>query len=231
MKATKHIKAGEEIFNDYGPLPRSDLLRMYGYVTDNYAQYDVVEFEHDLLVDVAGVRDPSKNPAWLKWEEKLDELGIIDDGYSLQKPPYATRLDGALPEHFRMLLRGLCMDANATKLPKLEKTDSITIQEAELLSALTRKKLSEYETSLDKDESLYRSLNRNGSGGSVITKRMEMALEVRIGEKQILQHLIDLCFLHVAEKRDEIRKSNEKKRKLDNSNHATSSKQATRRKH
>ncbi|KAK5020501.1 Ribosomal lysine N-methyltransferase 4, partial [Cryomyces antarcticus] len=27
MRATKSIQAGEEVFNDYGPLPRSDLLR------------------------------------------------------------------------------------------------------------------------------------------------------------------------------------------------------------
>lgn len=41
MKSTKTTAAGEHKFNDYGPLPRSDLLRMYGYVTDNYAKYDV----------------------------------------------------------------------------------------------------------------------------------------------------------------------------------------------
>jgi SET domain-containing protein 6 len=43
MRAIKPIKAGEEIFNDYGELPSSDLLRRYGYVTDNYAKYDVAE--------------------------------------------------------------------------------------------------------------------------------------------------------------------------------------------
>ncbi len=43
MKALKPIRRNEEILNDYGPLPRSDLLRRYGYITDNYAQYDVVE--------------------------------------------------------------------------------------------------------------------------------------------------------------------------------------------
>jgi SET domain-containing protein 6 len=43
MKSMKPIARGEEIFNDYGPLPRSDLLRRYGYITENYAQYDVAE--------------------------------------------------------------------------------------------------------------------------------------------------------------------------------------------
>jgi N-lysine methyltransferase SETD6 len=53
MKATQDIPAGDEIFNDYGPLPRSDLLRMYGYITDNYSAYDVVEVSADLIENVA----------------------------------------------------------------------------------------------------------------------------------------------------------------------------------
>jgi SET domain-containing protein 6 len=52
MKALKPIKAGEEILNDYGPLPRSDLLRRYGYITDNYEKYDVVEVAIDLVCDI-----------------------------------------------------------------------------------------------------------------------------------------------------------------------------------
>jgi len=49
MKALTTIRPGEEIFNDYGPLPRSDLLRRYGYITDNYAKYDVVEIPFDMI--------------------------------------------------------------------------------------------------------------------------------------------------------------------------------------
>jgi SET domain-containing protein 6 len=63
MKATRSIRAGDEIFNDYGPLPRSDLLRMYGYVTDSYAQYDVVEISSQAIYDVAeGIRKKYKRP-------------------------------------------------------------------------------------------------------------------------------------------------------------------------
>jgi N-lysine methyltransferase SETD6 len=50
IKALKSIKKGEEILNDYGPLPRSDLLRRYGYLTDNYAPYDVVELSQEFVV-------------------------------------------------------------------------------------------------------------------------------------------------------------------------------------
>jgi SET domain-containing protein 6 len=63
MKSTRPIRAGDEIFNDYGLLPRSDLLRMYGYITDNYAQYDVVELSSQVIYDVAQeIRKRYKRP-------------------------------------------------------------------------------------------------------------------------------------------------------------------------
>ena len=56
MRAIKPIKAGEEIFNDYGPLPRSELLRRYGYITPRYEKYDVAELPLDLIVELAKKR-------------------------------------------------------------------------------------------------------------------------------------------------------------------------------
>lgn len=50
MLALRPIQKGEEVLNDYGPLPRSDLLRRYGYLTPKYKQFDVVEIPHELLV-------------------------------------------------------------------------------------------------------------------------------------------------------------------------------------
>lgn len=57
MKSIKPIKEGDEIFNDYGEIPRADLLRRYGYVTDNYAPYDVVELSLDNLCKAAGLEN------------------------------------------------------------------------------------------------------------------------------------------------------------------------------
>jgi len=53
MRTLTPIRKGEEILNDYGQLPRSDLLRRYGYVTDNYGPYDVVELSADMMIRVA----------------------------------------------------------------------------------------------------------------------------------------------------------------------------------
>ena len=46
------IKAGEEIFNYYGPHPNSELLRRYGYVTEKHSRYDVVEIPWDVVESV-----------------------------------------------------------------------------------------------------------------------------------------------------------------------------------
>lgn len=53
MVASKSIREGQEIFNDYGQRPRSDLLRRYGYITDNAKKWDVVELDAEAVVQTA----------------------------------------------------------------------------------------------------------------------------------------------------------------------------------
>ena len=53
MITLKTIRKGEQIFNDFGQLPRSDLLRRYGYVTDNYRKWDVVEVHIEDVIRAA----------------------------------------------------------------------------------------------------------------------------------------------------------------------------------
>lgn len=53
MVASKAIKQGQEIFNDYGQRPRSDLLRRYGYITDNAKKWDVVELDSATVIQLA----------------------------------------------------------------------------------------------------------------------------------------------------------------------------------
>jgi len=87
MKAIKPIRAGEELFNDYGPLPRSDLLRRYGYITDNYAQYDVVEIPHDLVTSyVEQCMGDAFKQRPERVQQRIDYLydhDIIDTGYDI----------------------------------------------------------------------------------------------------------------------------------------------------
>ncbi|KAK5465414.1 Ribosomal lysine N-methyltransferase 4 [Exophiala xenobiotica] len=201
MKSTKTIAAGDQIFNDYGPLPRSDLLRMYGYVTDNYAKYDVVELSHHTLLEVAGKKHDKTKKAWLKREEQLDELGIIDDGYSIPRPePDVQNLGDAIPGHLHMLLRALCAhdeDNKAAKKPR----EPVTLEEAALLQAVLTKRLSEYKTTYEHDrcqlEKEQSELTTPSTPVHFNSRRYAMAVQVRMGEKEILRQLISLCQDHI----------------------------------
>jgi len=53
MIALKDIPSGQQIYNDFGQLPRSDLLRRYGYITDNYKKWDVVEVDVETITQAA----------------------------------------------------------------------------------------------------------------------------------------------------------------------------------
>ena len=55
MKASRPIAAGEEVLIDYGAIPRADLLRRYGFASDDYAQYDVVELSLSNVCQAAGL--------------------------------------------------------------------------------------------------------------------------------------------------------------------------------
>ncbi len=172
---------------------------MYGYLTDNYAQYDVVEISHNLLLEVAGKKHGTTDTSWLKRAEQLEELGVIDDGYAIPRPAkIVDRLEDAIPGQVHMLLRALC--GGTARNPK----EAITIQEVALLQSVLTKRLSEYGTSLKSDESTLNALHAvnpdepmSPSGHNL--HRYIMALQVRTGEKEILQQLIGFCQNSIAE--------------------------------
>lgn len=225
MKATRPIATGEQIFNDYGPLPRSDLLRMYGYVTDNYAKYDVVEFSHDLALEVAGKKHDRNNKAWLKREEQLDELGILDDGYSIPRPqPDATQFEDIIPGQVHMLLRALC--AHEQEEPLKKPKEALSVEEAALLQSVLTKRLSDYKTTYAQDQATWNAL-QSSSGNNLVpwgcdARRFTIALQVRMGEKEILQELIALCQQHIERKSAEM--ATTKRRRPDEASHEARSK-------
>lgn len=230
MKSTKPISAGDQIFNDYGPLPRSDLLRMYGYVTKNYSQYDVVELSYDLLLEVANKKQSNNTvaPSWQRRADQLDELGLLDDGYAIPRPassvtdlsPHDDSDDeDVIPAQLHMLLRALTshdQDKGWMKKPK----DAVTIEEAALLQTALMKRLTEYSTTLDFDTELLRKLDDGTETLENITpqgtdpSRVFMALQVRSGEKEILHQLISLCQNHIQRKTEEIARIGSSKRKF-----------------
>lgn len=216
MKAIAPIKAGEEIFNDYGPLPRSDLLRMYGYVTPNYAQFDIVELlQSDVTATARNMNREITNDQSVGIRA-LDELGLLEDGYIIQRPSSdnASLVD-AIPADFHMLLRALTCNlgndasSNEKRIQKGIK-ENVTIEEASLLAAVCTKRLTDYSTSVEEDADLLRTLQASANLAdseipNVSPHRLKMAIEVRRGEKEILHAIIELCQGHITKRTSEIR--------------------------
>ncbi|KAH5362170.1 ribosomal lysine N-methyltransferase 4 [Parastagonospora nodorum] len=189
MKALKPIRAGEEVFNDYGPLPRSDLLRRYGYVTNNYAQYDVVEINMDLVTELAtdaGIHSKERL-------EYLEEQEIVDTGYDITASNPFTIQESLSPE-LVILVETLLLPAEEferlktkSKLPKPEK---ITSRGAEFLHELVQARIAQYATTLEEDAQSIKEapLIRDAKPKE---RRFAMARAVRVGEKQLLKQTQD----------------------------------------
>ncbi|KAF1850837.1 SET domain-containing protein [Cucurbitaria berberidis CBS 394.84] len=187
MKALKPIKAGEEVFNDYGPLPRSDLLRRYGYITDNYAQYDVVEIQMDLVADLAtaaGIWSTER-------VEYLDEQEILDSGYDITVSEPFTLQESLSPELI-ILVETLLLPVEEfdriKQKGKLPKPEKITGAGAKLLHKIVQTRIAQYATSLEEDS---RVLHADSTVGGVTSKskdrRFAMARAVRSAEKKLLR--------------------------------------------
>ncbi|KAL3480675.1 hypothetical protein BJX99DRAFT_254343 [Aspergillus californicus] len=194
MKAIKPISGGEEIFNDYGEIPRADLLRRYGYVTDNYAPFDVVELSLDLLCSCAGLRDSDiENQPLLHILSKWD---LLDDGYDIPRPAPGDSLADALPEELVVLLTTLSLspDQGAYQQQKQKPPKpSFDKPEATLLLNAIQQSCRRYNTTIAQDHSLLVQLNHSQASSGpldVSARRLRMAIQVRIGEKEIFEDLV-----------------------------------------
>ncbi|KAJ5109812.1 hypothetical protein N7532_002457 [Penicillium argentinense] len=190
MKSLKPIYESEEIFNDYGEIPRADLLRRYGYVTDNYAPFDVIEISLGDICQAAGLSncDVESQPRL----QFLEEHDVLDDGYVIPRPLNDASLEDILPAELVILLTTLCQTPEGfeqrrsrNKPPK----PSMDEDQPALLYKALQTKLAQYATSLSHDVQLLAGLPPPQSPvfleGS--NRRQKMALQVRIGEKEIIQ--------------------------------------------
>lgn len=225
MKSITTIKAGEEIFNDYGPLPRSDLLRMYGYITPRYAQYDVVELlQSDIIATAQNMKREITNDQSVGLRA-LDELGLLEDGYIIQRPLSGkSTLVDVIPTELHMLLRALTCNlgndasSNERRIQKGIK-ENVAIEEASLLAAVCTKRLTDYPTSIEEDSDLLRSLLASANCAhprikNALPQRLRMAIEVRKGEKEILHAVIKACQDDIMRRTSDIKNDpNREKRK------------------
>ncbi|EAW08682.1 ribosomal lysine N-methyltransferase [Aspergillus clavatus NRRL 1] len=195
MKAIKPIAAGDEIFNDYGELPRSDLLRRYGYVTDNYAPYDVIEASLDQICRSAGLENADiENQPRLEF---LEDLELLDDGYVIPRPSPGDPLADILPDELILLLKTLTLSPeqfshqqSKSKPPK----PSFGQPEASLFLKCIQLKGKQYATTIEQDQEILSRLNQSEASHPLDSsaRRQKMAIQVRIGEKEIIQTLFNM---------------------------------------
>lgn len=138
----------------------------------------------------------------------LDELGLLEDGYIFTRPLPGESLSDVIPTELGMLIRTLCRDADASN--KRTASEGLTIIAAGVLQAVITKRLADYKTTVAEDGKILTTLataptNEAGKRADGIDlKRLEMAVQVRQGEKQILLRLQEMLADHIRLKTNEL---------------------------
>ncbi|KAM3071995.1 Ribosomal lysine N-methyltransferase 4 [Clarireedia jacksonii] len=188
MRAIKAITKGEEIFNDYGQLPRSDLLRRYGYVTERYSVYDVAEISTELIVSAfrngkVHSTIAKLSPESLKTRLELAEReGVHEESFDLVHP---SADEPSIPDELLAFLYILLVNEDHLKAildsqSSLPSRSKLTTELAgEVLKTLLETREKEYSTTVEEDEHLFQNSN--------LPLRTSMAIQVRLGEKNVLR--------------------------------------------
>ncbi|KAH6620520.1 SET domain-containing protein RMS1 [Boeremia exigua] len=197
------IKAGAEILNYYGAMPSSEVLRRYGYVTPEYSRYDEVEIPRSVVAKVLGLVTGLSPSDLIDMKVEIDAEEDSD--------PFIIERDSGAPNEEGRLVE----EAQISEFPELEeelkdalktirkhKPDIIADKRkrdmivTSVLTHILNEKLAEYPTSVREDQAM---LEKPG-----LANRRRMAIEVRLGEKRLLEEA--LAFLearteHEAEER------------------------------
>lgn len=195
MVTTKPIEAGEQIFNTYGDLPNSDLLRRYGHVDLVPCPHlkgslgnpqDVVEIRADIVVDVV-CGDLSTGKTYrrrIDWW--LDEGG--DDVFIIDADPV---LPASLTSFIRLLLLTQEEWEKTREKGRFPKA-KFDHQVSPLLRRIFEMRLTSYQSpDLEVDAKLLASES--------LTLNKRHAIVVRLGEKQILAGALEtLRFMDAA---------------------------------
>jgi len=188
MTSLRPIEVGEEVLNYYGPLPNSDLLRRYGYTSTKHRAHDIVELRWRNITEAVKVHVAVTDDEIRSALESIDE-DDLEDSFVLEAEPAEPSSEGLLPRKLTAVTTmPEDMVTQTTTLlnelkhikPSLEQTSSVTLWDIFKTALVSR--LAEYSTTAAEDEKLLRDA----------TGRKRMAIEVRLGEKRILQAALEL---------------------------------------
>ncbi|RVD88084.1 uncharacterized protein DFL_002282 [Arthrobotrys flagrans] len=177
LVSTKNIPANTTLYTDPGPVPRSDLLRRVGRYSQSSAQNDVIEIDSTLLISVAGknLSDSTRDSRI----ERLVEEELLEDSYDIEA-------DGAIPSEILIVIQAFLVDdetfqsyAADEKFPKAKK-DART---RDIILEVLQRRREAFTTSREEDIAIL------GNSGEALGKRKKMAVEVRLGEKEILKKM------------------------------------------
>ncbi|KAF4547943.1 SET domain-containing protein 2 [Elsinoe fawcettii] len=191
MRTIKPVKAGEELFNDYGPLPRAELLRRYGYITNNYAKYDVVELSTPFIIETVKTTLTSHHAHQLTdeylttIEEALEEKDYWEDGHIISAYTEEDDEDPLFPHGLQMLIYRLIATPGskyAKRPEKIEAEDRNKMNSA--YHAVLQARLQQYGTTVSQDQDILQQTPPQ-------QKRKIQAIHVRMGEKRLLQHAMN----------------------------------------
>ncbi|KAK7692209.1 hypothetical protein QCA50_003833 [Cerrena zonata] len=180
MITTKEIQAGEQIWNTYGDLPNSDLLRRYGHVdvvtlrpplAGEGNPADVVEIRADLVVETVSSRAQGNVQNRVDWwlERADDDAFVAESDCEVPKELISLVHLLLLPEVDWLKLHA------QEKLPKGKLTPEVLPVVIEVL----QRRLTAYPTSLEEDVTLLED--------PTLSTNKRNAIVVRVGEKRILQ--------------------------------------------
>ncbi|KAK6521603.1 hypothetical protein TWF506_001816 [Arthrobotrys conoides] len=179
--STKDILAGTALYSDPGPVPRSDLLRRVGRYPQSSAQHDVIEIDSTLLISVAG-KNLSDNTRDSRIERLVEEE-LLEDSYDIEA-------DGGIPSEILIVIQAFLVDdgtfqsyATEEKFPKAKK-DART---RDVVLEVIQKRREGFATSREEDLAIL------GNTGEALERRKKMAVEVRLGEKEILRKMEEVA--------------------------------------
>jgi SET domain-containing protein 6 len=134
----------------------------------------------------------------------LDQLEILEDGYCVLCPSAEDTLLDILPDELLALLKTLTLDSeelqrllSKSKPPK----PILAVREARILLHAAKSKLAQYATTIEQDKAMLQQF-ASSSVLQTSERRRKMAVDVRLGEKEILRRLLMMLedFLTAEEK-------------------------------
>lgn len=187
MTSIRPIKAGEEVLNFYGPLPNCELLRRYGYTSSKHHRYDVVEISWETIKSAMNEYFQA-SPSVPVDDDELEDSFVLerdtgypeDNGLNKSKATF-TGFEEELESQTRVFIAS----AMRISLDDATKADRRGIKTAflEIMAKALPARLQQYATTAAEDEAEVK-------GG--VAGRRAMAIDVRLGEKRLLQEACTL---------------------------------------